>query len=89
LEKSDPLLCLFCHRRHPTLNLALMVDIRQSIVKEIFKGHEQPVWSSNRAFQVDRRPIQKLTKFQPAIAREIGCMTVERGKATEDGRSKS
>jgi hypothetical protein len=49
----------------------------------------EPVWSSNRAFQVDRRPIQKLTKFQPAIAREIGCMTVERGKATEDGRSKS
>jgi hypothetical protein len=66
LEKSDPLLCLFCHRRHPTLNLALMVDIRQSIVKEIFKGHEQPVWSSNRAFRVDR-PIQKLTTFQPAI----------------------
>ena len=26
----------------------------------------QPIWGSNRAFRVDR-PIQKLTKFQPAI----------------------
>jgi hypothetical protein len=33
LEKSDPLLCLFCHRRHSTLNLVMMVDTRLSIVK--------------------------------------------------------
>ena len=33
LEKSDPLLCLFCHRRHSTFNLTLMVDTRLSIVK--------------------------------------------------------
>jgi hypothetical protein len=33
LEKSDPLLCLSCHRRHSTLNLAMMVDTRLSIVK--------------------------------------------------------
>ncbi len=48
----------------------------------------QPIWSSNRAFRADP-PVQKLTKFQPAIAREAGCMTVERGKATEDGRNQS
>jgi len=33
LEKSDPLLCLFFHRRHSTFNLAMMVDTRLSIVK--------------------------------------------------------
>jgi hypothetical protein len=30
LEDSHPLLRLFCHRRHPTLDLATMVDIRLS-----------------------------------------------------------
>jgi hypothetical protein len=35
LEKPDPLLCLFRHRRHSTLNLTMMVDIRLSIVKAI------------------------------------------------------
>lgn len=29
----------------------------------------QRIWSSNRAFRVDR-PIHKLTKYQPAIAPE-------------------
>jgi hypothetical protein len=33
LENSAPLRFLFCHRRHPTLNLAMMVDKRLSIVK--------------------------------------------------------
>jgi len=33
LKKSDPRLCLFLHRRHSTLNLTMMVDIRLSIVK--------------------------------------------------------
>jgi hypothetical protein len=32
LEKSGPLLCLFCHRRRSTLNLTMMVDTRLSIV---------------------------------------------------------
>jgi hypothetical protein len=32
LEEPDPLLCLLRHRRHSTLNLAVMVDIRLSIV---------------------------------------------------------
>ena len=27
-EKSDPLLSRFCHRRHPTLDLATMVGTR-------------------------------------------------------------
>ena len=33
LKKPDPLLSLFCHRRHSTLTLAMMVDNRLSIVK--------------------------------------------------------
>ena len=33
LEEPDPLLCLIRHRRQSTLNLALMVDTRLSIVK--------------------------------------------------------
>jgi hypothetical protein len=38
LENSRPLLRLFRHRRHSTPNLAMMVDIRQSSVKEQRKG---------------------------------------------------
>jgi hypothetical protein len=37
LEEPGPLLCLFCHGRHPTLNLATMVDTRLSIVKGLIK----------------------------------------------------
>jgi hypothetical protein len=35
LKKSDALRCLFFHRRHPTLNLQMMVDTRLSIVKAV------------------------------------------------------
>ena len=38
LEKSNPLFCLFFHRRHSTLNLAMMVDIRLSVVKSAAEG---------------------------------------------------
>ena len=34
LEEPDPLLCLLRHRRHSTLDLATMVDIRLSVVKD-------------------------------------------------------
>jgi hypothetical protein len=34
LEETDPLLCLLRHRRHSTLNLAMMVDTRLSIVRD-------------------------------------------------------
>jgi len=40
LEERDPLLCLFLYRRHSTLDLAMMVDIRLSIVKA-----RKAVWS--------------------------------------------
>ena len=33
LEKSDPRRCVFCHGRRSTLNVAMMVDTRLSIVK--------------------------------------------------------
>ena len=39
LKEADPLLCLFRHRRHSTLNLAMMVGTRPSFVK----GHSR-VW---------------------------------------------
>src|ERR1700739_1631089 len=38
LEKSYALLCLFFHRRHSTLNLKLMVDLRLSIFKGCSRG---------------------------------------------------
>ena len=34
LEEPDPLLRVFLHRRHSALDLAMMVDIRLSVVKE-------------------------------------------------------
>ena len=40
LEEPDPLLCLLRHKRQSTLDLAVMVDIRLSIVK----GRRQSVW---------------------------------------------
>jgi hypothetical protein len=41
LEKAHPLLCLLFHRRHSTLDLAMMVDIRLSHVKWILNWRHE------------------------------------------------
>jgi hypothetical protein len=61
LEKSDPLLCLFFHGRHPTLNLAMMVDIRLSIVK-VQQSVDSPLTLQAKSrFQTSRAWKRELT----------------------------